>query len=85
MGLLVEGRIPVRDGAELTTIDGEQIGRVSSGGFSPSLGAPIALAFVAKNCAVPGQKLMAIVRNKSIPVELCALPFVTQRYYRIKQ
>lgn len=85
VGLLVEGRIPVRDGAELTTIDGEQIGRVSSGGFSPSLGAPIALAFVAKNCAVPGQKLMAIVRNKSIPVELCALPFVTQRYYRIKQ
>lgn len=82
VGLLVDGRIPVRDGAQLTSKQGDIIGVVSSGGFAPTMSAAIAIAFVEKEKAEPGQILQALVRNKMIPVEVCRLPFVAQNYYR---
>ncbi len=82
VGLLVDGRIPVREGAQLTSEQGNIIGKVSSGGFAPTMAAPIAIAFVDQENAQPGQILQALVRNKVIPVEVCRLPFVPQNYYR---
>ena len=62
VGLLVEGA-PAREGAEVLAGDGAPIGRITSGGFSPSLGRPIALAFVEPDYAAPGTRLQALVRG----------------------
>lgn len=82
VGLAVEGKIPVREGAVICAADGFALGRVSSGGFSPSLGRPVAMAFVARDSARPGTRLYANVRDQRIAVQVCALPFVPQHYRR---
>ena len=73
---------PAREGAEITAPDGAVIGQVTSGGFSPSLAQPIALAFVSPAFAAVGQRLQAVVRGKPQPAEVVALPFVAHRYAR---
>lgn len=83
IGLKIEGRMSAREGAELKSIDGDIIGEVSSGGFGPTVGSPVAIAFVNKEFAEIGTKLNAVVRNKSLPAEVYKLPFVPQTYYRI--
>lgn len=82
VGLLPEGRVPVRDGAELRGADGKTVGRVTSGGFSPTLGRPIAMAYVAASSAATGTELTATVRDKPVPVRVAPLPFVAPRYYK---
>ncbi|GIZ51136.1 glycine cleavage system aminomethyltransferase GcvT [Noviherbaspirillum aridicola] len=82
VGLLVKDRMPVREGAELVDGDGKPAGRVTSGGFAPTLGAPVAMGYVAAALAAPGTVLQAIVRGKPVPVEVAKTPFVPQRYYR---
>jgi aminomethyltransferase len=81
VGLKVAGA-PAREGAEIASTDGVVIGRVTSGGFSPSLSQPIALAFVPPTFAAVGTPLHATVRGKSYPAEVVALPFVPHRYVR---
>ena len=80
-GLLPQGGRPVRDGAELTH-EGTIIGKVTSGGFAPTLDAPAALGFVDAALAVPGTKLMAVSRGRETPVMTAALPLVPHRYVR---
>ncbi len=82
VGLKIEGRVSAREGSQLLSNDGVGIGRVSSGGFGPTVGSPIAIAFVKKEFAEAGTKLQALVRNKSLSAEVSKLPFVPQRYYR---
>jgi aminomethyltransferase len=82
VGLLPEGKAPVRDGAELQSPDGLSIGMVTSGGFSPSLNRPIAMGYVPSAYAAPGTILHAIVRDKALPVSIVPLPFVAPRYHR---
>jgi aminomethyltransferase len=82
VGLKVEGRQPVRDGAEITSESGSVVGRVTSGGFAPSLNAPIAMGYVASPFAKLGTKLFATVRGKAQPVSVTALPFVPTRYHK---
>lgn len=81
VGLFVEGA-PAREGAEITTPEGNVIGRVTSGGFSPSLSRAIALGFVPPAHSAPGTKLAVLVRGRSQPAEVTALPFVPHRYVR---
>jgi aminomethyltransferase len=81
IGLLVEGA-PARDGAEILTPDGVAIGKVTSGGFSPTLGRAIAMGFVPKAFAAPGTRLAVSVRGKAQPAEVAPLPFVPHRYFR---
>lgn len=84
-GLEIEGRALVRDGAELTLPDGtDVIGHVTSGGFAPSLGRPIAMGYVDRSCSQIGTKLAALVRGRKIPVQIAAMPFVPHRYFRGK-
>jgi aminomethyltransferase len=81
VGLKVTGA-PAREGAEITDAAGETVGRVTSGGFSPSLSAPIAMGFIPPRLAIAGTPLEIIVRGKSQPAEVATLPFVPRRYVR---
>lgn len=81
-GLLVEGKIPVREGSEIYNSNGLAVGRVTSGSFSPSLGRPIAMALLARNVADEGNTLYAMVRDHKIAVTVTSLPFIPHRYHR---
>lgn len=81
VGLTVDGKLPVREGAKL--FDGNvEVGIVTSGGFAPSVGAPIAMAYVPTGLAEPGTALAAEVRGKRVPVVVAATPFVPHNYVR---
>lgn len=82
VGLLPQDRTPVREGAEIVDADGKTIGQVCSGGFGPSLGAPLAMGYVASAHAELGSEVWAIVRGKRVPMQVARTPFVAQRYYR---
>lgn len=82
VGLLVNGKAPVREGAELFDAAGNKIGAVTSGGFGPSLGAPLAMGYVVSDCAALGSELFAEVRGKKIPVTVSKMPFIVQNYWR---
>jgi aminomethyltransferase len=81
VGLRVAGA-PARAGAEIAGPDGAVVGRVTSGGFSPSLGHPIALAFVPPALSAPGTRLSALVRGRAQAAEVVPTPFVPHRYIR---
>lgn len=81
VGLLVEGKMPVREGA-LLYADADVIGEVTSGGFAPTVNAPIAMGFVAAAHSTPGTVLEAEVRGKRVAVTVTALPFVPHHYHR---
>ena len=81
VGLLVEGA-PTREGAEILDAAGAAIGRVTSGGFSPSLGRAIALGFVPSSAAAPGTALQVSVRGRAQKATVAELPFVPHRYFR---
>ncbi len=82
VGLRPAGRTPVREGAELTDPAGRPVGRATSGGFGPTVGAPVAMGYVEADLAKPGTELRAIVRGRPLPVAVAKMPFVEQRYYR---
>ncbi|MGB6117517.1 MAG: glycine cleavage system aminomethyltransferase GcvT [Mesorhizobium sp.] len=83
VGLKPEGRQPVRGGAALVDEAGNTVGRVTSGGFGPSVGHPVAMGHVASPLAKPGaSKLFAEVRGQRIPVEVHSLPFTPHRYVK---
>ena len=81
VGLRVEGRLPAREGAEVFS-GSEKIGIVTSGGFSPTLGAPIAMAYVASTHAAQGTPIEVEVRGKRLAATVAPTPFVPHRYYR---
>ncbi len=81
VGLSVDGKIPVREGAKIFTQD-EQVGVVTSGSFAPTIGAPIAMGYVAARHAAPGTMLEAEVRGKRVGLTISALPFIPHRYHR---
>ena len=80
-GLALEGRMAAREGASVMA-EGRQVGTVTSGGFSPSLNHPIAMAFVEAALAVPGTALEIEVRGKRLPARVVPMPFVPHRYHR---
>ncbi|WP_101759185.1 glycine cleavage system aminomethyltransferase GcvT [Oceanicoccus sp. KOV_DT_Chl] len=82
VGLKIDGRAPVREGAELVNAEGEVIGKVCSGGFGPTLGGPVAMGYVPTELSAVGSKMFALLRNKQIPVEVVKMPFVPQNYVR---
>lgn len=82
VGILFDGRLPVREGAILVDDSGCEMGVVTSGGFSPTLSAPIALGFLPPADAYEGARVTAIVRDKPIPGTIVKLPFVPHRYFR---
>jgi aminomethyltransferase len=84
VGLLPEGRAPVRAGALLFAEIGAAApaGRVTSGGFGPSLGVPVAMGYLPAALTEPGTRVFAEVRGQPLPVAVAPLPFVPARYKR---
>lgn len=82
VGLIVEGRQPVREGAIVRGDDGAEIGRVTSGGFAPTLGAPIAMAYVPAALAAPGTVVTLEQRGKPHRATVTPMPFVPHNYVR---
>ena len=81
VGLLLDGRMPAREGAEVYA--GEAlVGTVTSGGFSPTLGRPVAMAYVDMEHAAEGTALECEVRGKRLPATVSPMPFVPHRYFR---
>ncbi|MFO0286369.1 MAG: glycine cleavage T C-terminal barrel domain-containing protein, partial [Brevundimonas sp.] len=82
VGLIVKEGAPAREGAEIAEADGTVIGRVTSGGPSPTLGKNIAMGYVPPAFAGLGTALRVIVRGKPAAAEVVPMPFVAQRYSR---
>jgi len=79
VGLQPEGRQPVRGGTELTDADGKPAGRITSGGFGPSVGHPVAMGYVRADLAQPETTLFADVRGKQVAMRVVKLPFIVKR------
>ncbi|HWH22847.1 MAG TPA: glycine cleavage system aminomethyltransferase GcvT [Allosphingosinicella sp.] len=82
VGIAVEGRQPVREGAMVIDGEGNEVGRVTSGGFSPILEAPIAMAYVPVSLAEEGATVTFAQRGKIFSGRVVPMPFVPHRYHR---
>lgn len=82
VGLRLDGRLPAREGAEIVDTAGRIVGRVTSGGFAPSLDGGIAMGYVEFALAVEGAALHVLVRGKALPARIVAMPFIPHRYKR---
>lgn len=82
VGLVALERVPVREHTPLRDAAGRPAGEVTSGLLGPSIDKPVAMAYVAAGLATPGARMDAIVRGKPVPMEVTAMPFVPNRYYR---
>ena len=82
VGLRVLEGAPAREGAEIADASGAVVGTVTSGGFAPSLSAPVAMGFVTPALSAPGTALYVIVRGKPQAAEVVPMPFVPHRYVR---
>lgn len=81
VGLRPEGRAPAREGTEIV-VDGSVVGHVTSGGFGPSVGGPIAMGYAATRHAAPETPVTLRIRGRDEPARVVALPFVAHRYQR---
>jgi aminomethyltransferase len=82
VGFEVDGRQPVREGALVLDGEGNEVGKITSGGFSPSLQRPIAMGYVATHLAEPGTALKLEQRGKLFDARVTPMPFVPHRYHR---
>ncbi|HEX7008205.1 MAG TPA: glycine cleavage system aminomethyltransferase GcvT [Alphaproteobacteria bacterium] len=82
VGIRPDERAPARAGTEITDGAGRAIGTVTSGGFGPTVGGPIAMGYVESGAAAPGTRLGLVVRGSERPASVVALPFVPHRYAR---
>ena len=82
VGLIALERIPVRDHTALHSPDGALIGEVTSGLLGPSINQPVAMGYVSPEFASIGTQVNAMVRGKPVPMQVSAMPFVPNRYFR---
>lgn len=82
VGLQPEGRAPAREGSAIRSPEDADIGRVTSGGFGPTAGRPLAMGYVPRRFAQPGTPVELVVRGKPLSATVVALPFVPHRYRR---
>jgi aminomethyltransferase len=82
VGLMVQGKRPVREGQPVLDAEGAEVGTVCSAGYGASVGGPIAMAYVARACAEVGAELQVDARGRKVPVTVARMPFSPQRYYR---
>jgi aminomethyltransferase len=81
VGLLPEGKAIAREGAEIV-LAGKVAGKVTSGGFAPTLGRAVAMGYVERSHSANGTKVELMVRGKPVPAEIVPMPFVKHAYYR---
>lgn len=81
IGFRMTDKAPAREGAEIAH-GGDIVGVATSGGFGPSVGAPIGMGYVPTEIAKPGTGIELIVRGKARPAEIVKMPVVEHRFYR---
>jgi len=82
VGIKPEGRAPAREHTEVQDLDGNIIGEITSGGFGPTAGGPVAMGYVARKFTKAGTDVQLIVRGKARPAKIAKLPFAPHQYYR---
>jgi len=82
VGIQPQGRAPAREGTQVQNQAGQDIGTITSGGFGPSAGGPVAMGYVDSESGQIGTQVNLIVRGKPMPATITALPFVPQRYVK---
>jgi aminomethyltransferase len=82
IGILPEGRVPARDGADIADASGTVAGKVTSGGFGPTIDRPIAMGYVRTAASADGTELTVTVRDRKIASKVARLPFVAHRYHK---
>ena len=84
VGLRPEGRAPMREGVALFAAaeGGEPIGQITSGGFGPTVGGPVAMGYVPTELAEPGRQIFGALRGRRLPLTVTALPFVASNFKR---
>jgi aminomethyltransferase len=81
-GFLIEGKALAREGATILAATGQAAGVITSGGFAPSLGQPVAMGYVEAGFAAQGTQVVLAARGKEIPAKIVPFPFVPHRYFR---
>lgn len=84
VGIRPQGRAPAREGTEIREPGGLPIGAVTSGGFGPTVGGPVAMGYVASDFAAPGTGIVLKIRGREMPAVVHKLPFVEHRYFRAR-
>jgi aminomethyltransferase len=82
VGIRPDGRAPAREGTQILAPPGDHLGVITSGGFGPSVGAPIAMGYVAADRAGVGLAVNLMVRGKALAAAIAPLPFIPHRYAR---
>ncbi|MEX2453305.1 MAG: glycine cleavage system aminomethyltransferase GcvT [Rhodospirillaceae bacterium] len=82
VGVVPDGRAPARENTQITDGDGNPVGRITSGGFGPTAGGPVAMGYVETPHATPGTALQLVVRGTLRPGHVSKMPFVPHRYFR---
>ena len=82
IGLKLDGKAPAREGAAIKDPAGHHLGSVTSGGFGPTVGGPIAMGYVDAPDAMPGKAVTIEVRGRELPATIVPMPFVPHRYFR---
>ena len=82
VGILPVGRAPAREGTIILDKDGNEIGKITSGGFGPTFGGPVAMGYVTPEFAAIDTEIYLSVRGKQLPARVAKTPFVPQNYYR---
>ncbi len=83
VGIAPEGRAPAREGTEIVDpASGKVIGKITSGGFGPSVNAPVAMGYVEQTFSAEGTQLHLMVRGKALAARVAVLPFIKTRYFK---
>ncbi len=82
VGIMIEGKLPARAHTKITDASGNEIGEVTSGGYGPSVGGPIAMGYVGIEYAKPGTLVKLIVRSREITGRVVKMPFIEHRYFK---
>lgn len=82
VGIRPDGHALAREGTQIMDSQGNGIGKVTSGGFGPTVGGPVSMGYIARDFAKAGTQLLLEVRGKALPAAITALPFTPQNYYR---
>ncbi|WP_406647101.1 glycine cleavage system aminomethyltransferase GcvT [Aliisedimentitalea scapharcae] len=82
VGIKPAGRAPARQGVEIQCAEGNTIGEITSGGFGPTVGGPVAMGYVSAGHGTVGEQVNLVIRGKAQPAEIVSLPFVQQNYKR---
>ena len=82
VGLLPDGKAPAREHTEVTDMNGVRIGEITSGGFGPTVGGPVAMGYVDAAHSAVGTPVQLVVRGVPRPAKVVALPFTPHRYFK---